>query len=217
MAIRTGRYRGALCSEGPPPGDIYTELYSHGTDCKSRGLCWSGIGQEDPQGDRCETRFLAQLSSITTDVCSGIILETFLGGIVEIVLFMVLLHNNNASDNLIPVIRAAILGSILANLLLCLGACFFFGGIGRNEQDFDPAISEVGNGLLLVAGFGLLIPAAFFASLSGSVPELLLKEKVITISRVTSVILLVAFLMYGPKHAARMSQLMRIKAMCFSN
>jgi len=140
--------------------------------------------------------FLAQVPSITTDVRSGVILETFLGGIVEIVLFMVLLHNNNASDNLIPVIRSAILGSILANLLLCLGACFFFGGIGRNEQDFDPAISEVGNGLLLVAGFGLLIPAAFFTSLSGNLEPLVLKEKVITISRITSVILLVAFLTY---------------------
>ena len=129
---------------------------------------------------------------------SGVILETFLGGIVEIVLFMVLLHNNNSSDNLIPVIRSAILGSVLANLLLCLGACFFFGGLGRNEQDFEPAISEVGNGLLLVAGFGLLIPAAFFTSLSGNMDPLVLKEKVITISRVTSVILLIAFLMYVP-------------------
>ena len=138
----------------------------------------------------------ARVSRSKADKSSGVILETFLGGIVEIVLFMVLLHNNDAHDNLIPVIRSAILGSILANLLLCLGACFFFGGLGRNEQDFDPAISEVGNGLLLVAGFGLLIPAAFFTSLSGNVEALVLKEKVITISRVTSVILLVAFLMY---------------------
>ena len=111
---------------------------------------------------------------------------------------MVLLHNNNASDNLIPVIRSAILGSVLANLLLCLGACFFFGGMGRHEQDFDPAISEVANGLLLVAGFGLLIPAAFFTSLSGNTDPPILKEKVLTISRVTSVVLLVAFVMYVP-------------------
>lgn len=108
---------------------------------------------------------------------------------------MVLLHNNDAKDNLIPVIRSAILGSILANLLLCLGACFFFGGLGRNEQEFNPAISEVGNGLLLVAGFGLLIPSAFFTSLSGNVPISELKLKVLTISRITSVILLVAFFM----------------------
>lgn len=125
-------------------------------------------------------------------------METFLGGIVEIVLFMVLLHNNNSADNrLIPVIQAAILGSILANLLLCLGFCFFVGGMNREEQDFEEAISEVGSGLMLVAGFGLLIPTAFYTSLEGSpvVDPVDLGDKVLKISRITSVILLVAFLM----------------------
>lgn len=96
----------------------------------------------------------------------GVLLESFLGGIVEIVLFMVLLHNS-VDNNLIPVIRAAILGSILANLLLCLGFCFFAGGLFREEQEFDEVVSEVGHGLLLMAGFGLLIPTAFYASLNG--------------------------------------------------
>ena len=124
----------------------------------------------------------------------GILLETFLGGIVEIVLFMVLLHNS-VDNKLIPVIRAAILGSILANLLLCLGFCFFAGGLRRQEQEFDEVISEVGSGLLLMAGFGLLIPSAFFASLNGSYPEAELEDKVLHISRITAVILLIAFFM----------------------
>jgi Ca2+:H+ antiporter len=127
---------------------------------------------------------------------SGIVLESFLGGIVEIVLFMVLLSRNNSeTDNLIPVIQAAILGSILANLLLCLGFCFFVGGMNREEQTFAEAISEVGSGLMLVAGFGLLIPSAFFNSLKTSFPIATLDERVLKISRVTAVILLVAFLM----------------------
>ena len=128
----------------------------------------------------------------------GVLLETFLGGIVEIVLFMVLIKQNGEGDRLIPVIRAAILGSILANLLLCLGFCFFVGGIrkGRQEQEFHEAVSEVGSGLLLVAGFGLMIPSAFFASLRGSVEETDLKSDVLHISRITSVVLLVAFFMY---------------------
>lgn len=126
----------------------------------------------------------------------GVLLETFLGGIVEIVLFMVLLRNS-VNDSLIPVIRAAILGSILANLLLCLGFCFFAGGLKRNEQEFDEVISEVGNGLLLVAGFGLLIPSAFYASLRGFHDDALLKDDVLHISRITAVILLMAFLLYG--------------------
>ncbi|KAL8704629.1 MAG: hypothetical protein Q9201_002215 [Fulgogasparrea decipioides] len=131
----------------------------------------------------------------------GVLLETFLGGVVEIVLFMVLLHKNNddptsdSYNNFIPVIRAAILGSILANVLLCLGFCFFAGGLKRDEQEFDAAISEVGSGLLMTAGFGLMIPAAFFTSLSGST-SVDLSDRVLTISRVTSVILFVAFLLY---------------------
>lgn len=76
----------------------------------------------------------------------GVLLETTLGSVVEIVLFMVLLTTNQFS-----VIRAAILGSILATLLLCLGMCFFIGGLKRDEQKFHEAVSEVGSGLLLTA------------------------------------------------------------------
>jgi hypothetical protein len=32
----------------------------------------------------------------------------------------------------------------MANLLLCLGMCFFVGGIKRHEQTFHEAVSEVG-------------------------------------------------------------------------
>ncbi len=130
-----------------------------------------------------------------TDILPGVLLETFLGGIVEIVLFMVLLHNS-VDNSLIPVIRAAILGSILANLLVCLGFCFFAGGLKRDEQEFDEVISEVGHGLLLTAGFGLLIPTAFYASLRGSISNAILEEKTLNISRITAVILLVAFFMW---------------------
>jgi Ca2+:H+ antiporter len=76
----------------------------------------------------------------------GVLMETTFGSIVEIVLFMVLLTQGEYK-----VIQAAILGSILATMLLCLGLCFFAGGLRRDEQTFDEAISEVGNGLLLIA------------------------------------------------------------------
>lgn len=49
---------------------------------------------------------------------AGVILETTFGSIVEIILFMVLISGGNQN---VSVIRAAILGSILANLLFCLG------------------------------------------------------------------------------------------------
>jgi Ca2+:H+ antiporter len=126
----------------------------------------------------------------------GVLMETTLGSIVEIVLFMVLLKKDD-NNNLIPVIQAAILGSILANLLLCLGLCFFIGGIrkGRKEQEFDEAISEVGSGLLLVAGLGLLVPSAFYGSLNGTglLTDAELLSRDLTVSRITALLLFVAF------------------------
>lgn len=76
----------------------------------------------------------------------GVLLETTLGSVVEIVLFMVLLKHDKYQ-----VVQAAILGSILATLLLCLGMCFFVGGMRTTEQHFEEAVSEVGSGLLLTA------------------------------------------------------------------
>jgi Ca2+:H+ antiporter len=80
------------------------------------------------------------------DKVIGILLETTLGSVVEIILFMVLLKNDE-----FRVIQAAILGSILATELLCLGLCFAVGGLRHDEQVFDEEIGEVGSDLLLTA------------------------------------------------------------------
>ncbi|KAK5083473.1 hypothetical protein LTR05_005975 [Lithohypha guttulata] len=148
---------------------------------------------------------------------AGILIETTFGSIVEIILFMVLIvqHKNQEDDegsgdegNLIPIIQAAILGSILTNLLLCLGLCFFVGGIRQQAQKFHAVVSETGSGILLVAGFGLLIPSAFYSALKGeTVTEVsgklrILHEKftqetlqrdILRISQITSIVLIIAF------------------------
>ena len=80
----------------------------------------------------------------------AVVLETTLGSVVELILFMVLLKTDIQGSN-VPVIRAAILGSILANLLLCLGSCFVAGGMKNDVQEFHEAVSESGSGLMLVA------------------------------------------------------------------
>ncbi|KAH0558535.1 hypothetical protein GP486_004810 [Trichoglossum hirsutum] len=121
----------------------------------------------------------------------GLILELTLASVVEIILFMVLLRKDQ-----IVVIQAAILGSILANLLLCLGACFFASGIRRETTHFDEQVSEAGSGLLLVAGLGLMVPSAFFTALKGVLASDVLQSRVLTISRVTSVCLLIAYLIF---------------------
>jgi Ca2+:H+ antiporter len=127
----------------------------------------------------------------------GVILETTFGSIVEIILFIVLIKQGESS---VPIIKAAILGSILANLLLCLGLCFFAGGIKpeRMQVSFSEAVSEVGSNLMLVAGMGLVVPAAFSASLKGTSSDEggQIANEVLKISRVSSIILLLAFVVY---------------------
>ncbi|KAI9780042.1 MAG: hypothetical protein M1839_007024 [Geoglossum umbratile] len=122
---------------------------------------------------------------------AGLIVELTLASVVEIILIMVLLRKDQ-----IVVIQAAILGSILANLLLCLGACFFASGIRRDITHFDEHVSEASNGLLLVAGLGLLIPSAFYTALKGVLADDILQSRVLTISRATSICLLIAYLIF---------------------
>jgi Ca2+:H+ antiporter len=128
----------------------------------------------------------------------GVILETTFGSIVEIILFMVLIRSAIDDPNQISVIRAAILGSILANLLFCLGLCFFVGGIFHPQQTFHDAISEVGSNLMLVAGFGLVIPTIYYNSLLNSGRDTAegINYDVLKISRAAAIILLAAFFVY---------------------
>lgn len=81
-------------------------------------------------------------------------MSTSVGSLVEIILFMVLITRTSEPElgiDYIEVIKAAILGSILATMLLCLGLCFIAGGIRRDEQTFSESVSEAGSGLLLTA------------------------------------------------------------------
>ncbi|RYP08168.1 hypothetical protein DL764_002075 [Monosporascus ibericus] len=124
----------------------------------------------------------------------GVLLETTVGSVVEIILFLVLLL---AQEPLYYVIQAAILGSILATMLLCLGVVFFTAGIRRKEATFDASISEVGSGLLLIAGLGLAIPSIFHRSLlGGELTTEALDEKTTSLSRIIAILLIVAYVVF---------------------
>jgi Ca2+:H+ antiporter len=150
-------------------------------------------------------------------VVLGTLVESMFGAVPEITLFMVLIakHNPNAlpgEGNLEYVLQAAILGSILSTLLLCLGCVFIAGGIRHKEQRFSPHISEVGSGVMLVAGFALLIPSAFYSALSGATTQgggeggegegytiEMLSADILNISHGVAIILIVAFITYMGK------------------
>lgn len=90
---------------------------------------------------------------------------------------------------------------MLANLLLCTGLCFMVGGIRSKEQEFDETVVETGGGLLLVSVAALMLPCAFFESISAT-PSLTqlttqqMEHKVTDISRFTAILLLIAYAAY---------------------
>jgi Ca2+:H+ antiporter len=59
------------------------------------------------------------------------------------------------------VVKASIVGSILGNILLVMGAAMLAGGIGRKKQTFSRTTVSVQTTMLLLAGAALLMPAIF--------------------------------------------------------
>ncbi len=59
------------------------------------------------------------------------------------------------------VVKASIVGSILGNILLVLGAAMFAGGLGREKQTFSKTGVSVQTTMLLLAAAALLMPAIF--------------------------------------------------------
>jgi Ca2+:H+ antiporter len=65
------------------------------------------------------------------------------------------------SKGLQEVVKASIIGSIIGNILLVLGAAMLIGGIGREKQTFSRTGASVQTSMLLLAAAALLMPAIF--------------------------------------------------------
>jgi Ca2+:H+ antiporter len=61
----------------------------------------------------------------------------------------------------IIIVQTSLIGSILSNLLLVMGMCFFFGGVNRLEQHFNITVAQTAASILALAVGSLLIPTAF--------------------------------------------------------
>jgi Ca2+:H+ antiporter len=59
------------------------------------------------------------------------------------------------------VVKASLIGSILGNILLVLGAAMFVGGLGRDRQQFNATAASVQTSMLLLAVMALVMPAIF--------------------------------------------------------
>jgi Ca2+:H+ antiporter len=64
-------------------------------------------------------------------------------------------------EGLQEVVKASIIGSILGNVLLVMGAAMFVGGLGRDRQRFDATAANVQALMLFLAAAALVMPAIF--------------------------------------------------------
>jgi len=129
------------------------------------------------------------LSLRVGEILGGLLNATF-GNAVELIVSIIALV-----QNLIPVVQASMLGSILSNLLLVLGMCFFFGGLKYKEQSFNVTAAQTSASLLFIATSSLLLPAAFYGSAYGldNGNRAQVSDDILKISRATSIILLIIY------------------------
>jgi Ca2+:H+ antiporter len=98
---------------------------------------------------------------------------------------------------LYDVVRAAIVGSILSNVLLVLGLAFVFGGLRHGRQRFSTDRSRTLALMLLLAVFALAIPSLTFAL---HTPTAVHEE---ALSQVTAIVLIALFVLSLPAALAK--------------
>ncbi|KAI8464495.1 MAG: cation exchanger 1 [Monoraphidium minutum] len=120
------------------------------------------------------------------DVVGGLLNATF-GNVVEMIISIAALMKG-----LYTVVATSLLGSILSNLLLVLGCCFFFGGLRYQVQSFNATANQATSSLLFLSCIAIIIPTAA-TNLGGGGGS---QEAILSISRGTAVVLLIIYACY---------------------
>jgi Ca2+:H+ antiporter len=128
-------------------------------------------------------RATEQLAERMGEGVGGLLNATF-GNASELIIALVALH-----AGLYEVVEASIVGSILGNILLVLGAAMFAGGLRHPEQHFNAAGARSQATMLTLAAIALILPAAFEAVAGTS-------EHLDRVSFSISVILLLVYSLY---------------------
>ena len=74
-------------------------------------------------------------------------------------------------EGLHEVVKASLVGSILGNILLVMGAAMLVGGFNRDRQKFDATAAQAQSLMLLLASVALIMPAIFELVIGGSLPQ----------------------------------------------
>jgi len=84
----------------------------------------------------------------------GALLNALFGNATELIIALTALR-----AGLVQIVKASITGTVMANLLLALGLSMLVGGIGRQEQSFQPVVARVNGSAMTLALLAILIPS----------------------------------------------------------
>jgi len=96
-----------------------------------------------------------QLATRTGDAIGGLLNATF-GNAPELIISLVALR-----AGYLEMVRASLVGAILANLLLALGVAFLTGGLRFHDQKFNPTAARAYSTMMFLAAISLTVPSAF--------------------------------------------------------
>lgn len=124
-----------------------------------------------------------EVSARTGPALGGLLNATF-GNATELIISFFALQ-----AGLTEMVKASITGSIIGNLLLVLGMAIFFGGLGKNQQEFNATAASTSASTLFLATAAIVMPAVFV--LTSENPSAATIE---TLSIAVSVIMAVSYL-----------------------
>src|ERR1051325_4743511 len=127
-----------------------------------------------------------QLAIRTGDAVGGLLNATF-GNAPELIIALVALK-----AGYLEMVRASLVGAILANLLLALGVGFLTGGIRYHEQRFNPLAARTYSTMMFLAAVSMLVPSGFSRVLAPN--EVIRQEQLLNVG--IAVVLLLAYGLY---------------------
>tara|TARA_B100001250_G_scaffold128890_1_gene109758 strand:+ start:308 stop:1435 length:1128 start_codon:yes stop_codon:yes gene_type:complete len=130
----------------------------------------------------------------TSESVGGLLNATF-GNAAEMILALFALYaastttSPETAENMIHLVQASLIGSILGNLLLVMGLSFVWGGMHHSEQSFSETQVSSNSSLLLLAVIVLIIPTVFNFTVEGTAGD----DGVEKLSHAAAIILLAIY------------------------
>lgn len=127
-----------------------------------------------------------QLAHRTGDAVGGLLNATF-GNAPELIIAFVALK-----AGYLEMVRASLVGAILANLTLALGVSFLLGGLRFHQQRFNPTAARAYSTMMFLAAVSMTVPSAFSRVFGPT--EVIRQEQLLNIG--IAVLLLIAYGLY---------------------